>query len=383
MIYQNEITGSVERREPALHAKTQSSRVQMKPISRLFVGLAALLLAATYFLPLWEISLNAPQYPEGLGMEIWINQIQGQHEGDLKKINNLNHYIGMKQIKPESIPELLIMPWIMRGVMLFGLLVALLGRRGMLLMWLFLFLLVSAAGFVDFYLWGYDYGHNLDFDKAIIKVPGMSYQPPLIGTKKLLNFEATSLPGMGGYILIVAVLIGTGVWGYEKRLRVLLKRAIVQTATIGTAVLVLMSGSIACSSYRPARISYGIDQCDYCKMTIVDKSFGAELVTTKGKIYKFDSIECLAAAALERDGKSESNYSLWVTNFHEPEVFLNVENAFVVAAERQRSPMGVGLVGVDSKEAATELIGHVGGVLLKWSEVKKHVAQAWRLPTAK
>lgn len=189
----------------------------MKPLSRVLIAAAALLLTLTYFLPLWEISLIAPQYPEGLGMEIWINQVQGQHPGDLGKINNLNHYIGMKHIKPESIPELKIMPWIMRAVMMLGLVVAISGRRRFLAAWLVVFLMVALAGLVDFYLWGYDYGHNLDMENAIIKVPGMTYQPPLIGSKKLLNFEAVSLPGFGGWAAIASVATGALVWFLEKR----------------------------------------------------------------------------------------------------------------------------------------------------------------------
>ena len=187
----------------------------MRPISRLSIAAAALLRALTYFLPLWEIALIAPQYPEGLGMEIWINQVRGQHPGDLAKINNLNHYIGMKHIKPESIPELRVMPWIMRVVMILGLVVAIGGRRWMLTAWLTVFLVIAAAGLVDFYLWGYDYGHNLDLENAIIKVPGMTYQPPLIGSKKLLNFEAVSLPGLGGMAAIASVAIGVTVLTLE------------------------------------------------------------------------------------------------------------------------------------------------------------------------
>src|SRR3990172_5308946 len=97
--------------------------------SRLLIVVAALALSAMYFLPLWTISLEAPQYPEGLGIEIWINQIQGQNPNDLNKINNLNHYIGMKKIIPEAIPELKIMPWVMRGVLLLGLAVGIFGKR--------------------------------------------------------------------------------------------------------------------------------------------------------------------------------------------------------------------------------------------------------------
>jgi copper chaperone NosL len=70
-----------------------------------------------------------------------------------------------------------------------------------------LFGLGALAGLADFYRWSYDYGHNLD-PHAIIKVPGMNYQPPLIGSRQLLNFRATSLPAGGGYALIASLALG-------------------------------------------------------------------------------------------------------------------------------------------------------------------------------
>jgi len=190
---------------------------RMKLISRILIVIAAVALSVTYYTPLWKIALVAPQYPEGLGFQIWINQIQGEHPGDLKKINSLNHYIGMKTINPESIPELKVMPWVMRAMMLLGLVAALLGKRKFLLIWLVVFLVAAAGGFVDYYLWGYDYGHNLDTAHAIIKIPGMSYQPPLIGSKKLLNFTAISLPGSGGWAATGSFVLAALVWLYEKR----------------------------------------------------------------------------------------------------------------------------------------------------------------------
>lgn len=189
----------------------------MSRTSRIIILVAALLLSLTYYLPLWEISLEAPQYPEGLGLEIWINQMQGQNPGDLNKINNLNHYIGMKTIHPESIKELSIMPWIMRGLMLFGVIVAWAGKRRLLLLWLVLFVVMAGAGLVDFYLWGYDYGHNLDMENAIIKVPDMTYQPPLIGSKQLLNFTAHSWPGPAGWVAVGVFIISASIYFFERR----------------------------------------------------------------------------------------------------------------------------------------------------------------------
>jgi copper chaperone NosL len=176
----------------------------MKRISRLTVAIASLLLLVVYVTPLWRINLIAPQYPEGLGLRIWVNQITGMKPGDLNSINGLNHYIGMAPIDPASFPELQYMPKLLAAAIVAGLLVALIGRRPLLYVWSVLFALGAAAGLGDFYKWGYEYGHKLD-PHAAIKVPGMSYQPPVIGSKQLLNFHATSWPGVGGWVAILAL----------------------------------------------------------------------------------------------------------------------------------------------------------------------------------
>ena len=100
------------------------------------------------------------------------------------------------------------MPWLVGGLIVTGLLVSALGGRFMLYAWTTAFVTVAIAGLADFWRWSYDYGHNLDFENAIIKVPGMNYQPPLIGTKQLLNFRATSLPAPGGYALVLSLTLG-------------------------------------------------------------------------------------------------------------------------------------------------------------------------------
>ena len=183
------------------------------PASRLIVLVAALALIALYFVPVWKIDLQAPQYPEGIGLLIRIDTIEGVGQHDVKNINGLNHYIGMKEIVPDAIPEFEYIPWILAGLIGWGVLAAATGKRWMLYAW-FLALVISAAGgLVDFWLWGYDYGHNLDAEMAIIKIPGMTYQPPLIGSKDLLNFTATSLPTTGGWIAIIAgMLAGWRTW---------------------------------------------------------------------------------------------------------------------------------------------------------------------------
>jgi len=178
----------------------------MSRTARLLVALAALSMATVFFLPLWHIGLTAPQYPEGLGLYIAVDKIVGEQKQDLNSINGLNHYIGMKVISPDDIPELKYMPKIVAGLIGLGLLVAAVGKRGPLAGYAALLVLFSLARLADFYKWSYDYGHNLS-PTAIIKIPGMTYQPPLIGGKQLLNFHATSWRASGGWVLIAAVAL--------------------------------------------------------------------------------------------------------------------------------------------------------------------------------
>jgi hypothetical protein len=180
----------------------------MSTRARILVTIASLALGFAFVWPLWGVYLQAPQYPEGLGMLIRVNDIGGIKPNDLENINNLNHYIGMKRIEPDSITELRIMPFIVAGLMVLGLAAAALGRRWMARAWVLVFAAVAIVGLADFYKWEYDYGHDLDVENAIIKVPEMNYQPPLIGTKQLLNFRATSIPAAGGYALLISLALG-------------------------------------------------------------------------------------------------------------------------------------------------------------------------------
>ena len=182
----------------------------MSRAARLVVALAACSLLVAMLLPLWRVQLHAPQYPEGLGLLIRTNTVTGIKPSDLGSINGLNHYIGMKAIHPDAIPELQYMRWIIAGLTVLGLAAALRGTRRAVLAWLVVFVLVGAVGMVDFWRWEYDYGHNLDMAEAIIVVPGMTYQPPLLGSKQLLNFTAASWPASGAWVIGLAFLAAAG-----------------------------------------------------------------------------------------------------------------------------------------------------------------------------
>lgn len=170
--------------------------------SRILLAILGISLVVSIFVPMWSIYLQAPQYPEGLAMYLWSHKITG----DYAIINGLNHYIGMKTIHEEDFWEFKILPYALGFFALLCFVTAFINKKKWLYVTTILFLIFGVAFMVDFYMWEYDYGHNLDPHAAIV-VPGMSYQPPLIGFKQLLNFGAYSYPNIGGGIMMGVALI--------------------------------------------------------------------------------------------------------------------------------------------------------------------------------
>lgn len=178
----------------------------MKVHFRIFMMVAALSLGLLFLFPMWKIYLEAPQYPEGLELHIWVNKLGGSSESVLQNFNILNHYIGMEPIHAESFAELKYMPYIVVVFIFTGVIIGYLGNRKLMLYWVILLCIAGAVGIADFYLWLHKFGTNLD-PMAPIKVPGMTYIPPLLGSKQLLNFNALSLPAWGSFGIFLAVVI--------------------------------------------------------------------------------------------------------------------------------------------------------------------------------
>ncbi len=170
--------------------------------SRILLVVSAIALTVSIFVPIWRIELDAPQYPEGLMMQIHANKLGGQ----VDIINGLNHYIGMQTLHAENFIEFTILPYIIGSFALLILIAAIVGTKKILNISFWSFLSFGVIAMVDFWRWEYNYGHNLDPNAAII-VPGMSYQPPLIGFKQLLNFGAYSVPDIGGWLFVLAGLL--------------------------------------------------------------------------------------------------------------------------------------------------------------------------------
>jgi copper chaperone NosL len=301
------------------------AREKMTGRQRTAMAVALVLAAAAFLFPLWEISLSSPQYPEGLTMEIWINKIAGQ----VAQVNILNHYIGMKKIEPGMFPELAIMPKALAGLLLAGALVVIFRGRRWAQAWLALFILAGAVGLYDFFLWGYAYGHDLNPD-APIKIENMTYQPPLIGTKTILNITASSWPGLGGILILLSV----GLTGFA-----------------------------ACTAAGPQAIEFGVDHCEHCKMTITDGKFAAEIQTTKGRVLKFDSIACLLAYYKANHPKAGK---IWVADFLHPGDMMKAEAA--VFTTFPRGPMGPTPVAARRSDDLQPLAGKEGR-LMSWPDV--------------
>lgn len=183
--------------------------------SKLIMIVGSIFLLALFVFPMWNIMLQAPQYPDAIGMDIWINKIVDHNPNDIKNINLMNHYVGMKSI-PTHMKEFEVFPWVIGIMSGIGVVFGLIGNRKLFLIWFVVMVGLGIVGMYDFYLWEYEYGHNLD-PKAAIKIPGQGYQPPLIGTKMILNFKASSWPMTGAYFLMAGVLMSLVAFFVDKK----------------------------------------------------------------------------------------------------------------------------------------------------------------------
>jgi copper chaperone NosL len=124
----------------------------------------------------------------------------------------------------------------------------------------------------------------------------------------------------------------------------------------------------ACSP-APEPIRYGQDHCHTCKMIIIDKHFGGEVVTQRGKVYKFDDISCLLGFySSSYEPKSEISYLL-VIDHKQGEKLVDAEHAFFIKSEAIRSPMASGVMALENKTDADLLLKAFQGTLHTWQEI--------------
>jgi hypothetical protein len=179
--------------------------------SRLLVLLAAGFVVAAVFLPLWKIHLVAPQYQEGLQLQIYSYQLVGGNGGqDLHEINGLNHYIGMKPLHQADFVEMNWLPFVFGIFAVLALRAAVIGRMASLIDLGVLFLYFGAFSMGNFYYRLYSYGHNLDPRAPVTMEP---FTPVMIGSQKIANFVQTSLPQSGAFMLVLfPIVIALAMW---------------------------------------------------------------------------------------------------------------------------------------------------------------------------
>ncbi len=178
--------------------------------SNLLMIVGSFLMLGLFIFPLWNITLEAPQYPIPLGMDIHINKFADTHPHDIKNINLMNHYVGMQFI-PETIPEFKVFPVVIAIMSILGMFIGFKGNYKWFLGWFIIMSILGIAGMYDFYLWEHNYGHNLS-PKAIMKFTNpdgsiMGFQPPLFGSKDILNFTAHSYPMAGAWFMFIGMFL--------------------------------------------------------------------------------------------------------------------------------------------------------------------------------
>ena len=335
--------------------------------NRIVLFVCALLLILVLYVPMWSIELNAPQYPEGLGLSIYANKLGG----NVDIINGLNHYIGMKTLHEKDFVEFTVLPYFILFFSLFCLITAIVARKKLLYYLLVLFILFGIVAMADFWRWEYNYGHELNPDAAII-VPGMSYQPPLIGYKQLLNFGAYSMPDIGGWIFILVglTLLILSIMAYKNINSIRRFKKTVNSSVLG--LLFLLTNAFACNTI-PTSIKIGKDACSFCKMTVSDNRFGVILVTEKGKNYIFDDPQCLASYLHSSKNSPQNSTlkksSIYFTNFIGAHRLVDANEAFIIKSQQIHGPMNGSFAAFSNKDSAMRYILHNTGNIVKLNEL--------------
>lgn len=335
------------------------------PLSAL-IALAALLPLLTFVWPLWHYYFEAPQYPEGLAMQIWANKLTGR----VDLINGLNHYVGFMHLDPADFWELKVLPILIVLVSLTGIVAAIVGRKRLFQAWLWFYGVFAALGMSDFARWLYQFGHTVD-PKAAITMEG--YTPPMVGTSIFMNFYITAWPGWGAVALAGGFVVGLGLYvvmwarGRTKHRRV-------AGATVAALVVALLLSG--CSAPKPAKVVIGQDSCAMCNMVISDARFATQVVTKTGKAYKFDSIECMVAFLVDGTVPKDQIHSAWVSDYLNPGTWLKAEDARYLQSVKVRSPMGLNLSAFKTLGELENVRAEANGVERRYVDLAGIVIEA-------
>ena len=171
--------------------------------SRFLLALLIVPLVLSFTQPLWNIHMVAPQYPEGLEIDIYAYKIEGGNGGqDVQEINTLNHYIGMAPIDDVLLADLDWIPFLLGAFAILILRVAAIGNIRMLVDLAVMSTYLSAFLVWRFWYHLYQLGHDLDPEAPVRVDP---FMPAFLGTKQIANFTVTSLPRTGSFLVMASV----------------------------------------------------------------------------------------------------------------------------------------------------------------------------------
>jgi copper chaperone NosL len=244
-----------------------------------------------------------------------------------------------------------------------------------------------ALGVYDFWRWEYDYGHNLSADAAI-RIPGLSYQPPLFGSKQILNFVAHSYPDAGGWLLIASAAVIGAVLLYALFVPRAAELSVIRetgAASMGATTVGATVGAIlllsSCSGSGPRALMLGREECAQCRMMITDPRFGAQVITTTGRVQPFDAIECAAAYAAATDPASIRG--VWVSDFEHPGTWIEAHRAVFVSGATVASPMGQAVLALSADAPRDQPATRYGGRVSDWRALVEHATATASVETAR
>ena len=138
-------------------------------------------------------------------------------------------------------------------------------------------------------------------------------------------------------------------------------------------ILLLCLSLLSCS-VSPEPLVLGKDACYTCKMTLMDKKFGAEIVTKKGKIYKFDDLNCMIKFISSGYEPPENIAFQLAVDFSNPEKLIDTRQAFYSQSDQVKSPMSSHVAAFEKKGDLERYNKEWNGVIVTWEELLK---QPW------
>ena len=135
--------------------------------------------------------------------------------------------------------------------------------------------------------------------------------------------------------------------------------------------LLILLVSVSCVTKEAEPIKLNSDACEFCKMKISDGKFGAELITNKGRIYKFDDMHCIISFLQTKTLSENEIANIYVANFCGNHSLLNIKRSSLLKSVALKSPMGGNIGAFDNTDSLKMIQQQYTGVLVNWSELIK------------